>query len=376
MWSLVSEYLLIKSDSLEIKNFGKFTATNYDATIDSENKILKPAGRKFAFVPVGTKTDEEFIEFATQRLKKSRPEIERMLQKAIDIAQSKLKDGEKVDLPHIGYLFAPDKENPTLVQTAQYSLNPDNFGYTEIELPTAEKTTKQATKVQTTTKEKKSITTKAPKKEKTEKEKKKVTVNWSKIFQYAAIITAIVAVLAVVIVYYQPIIDFGKQLFAPKTTEQQITQTNTQPDQQVKPDQNTQAQQSASTKTQPDKEGSTQQTTSSEKEKSSSPTQTQTPMPTSDTTVLAKIKIKAHIPVGPDYKKYYLIVGSFVKKENAEKFKEELRKEGYPALVLSFGPNRHRVSIGGYDDPKEVIKAHDDYINRHPGKGIWLLIND
>ncbi len=384
MWSLVSEYLLRKSDSLEIKNFGKFTATNYDATIDSENKILKPAGRKFAFIPAGTKTDEEFIQFVTDRLKKSIPEIERLMEKALLEADTKLKNGEKVDLPHIGYLFAPDKQNPTLVQTAQYSLHPDNFGYTEIELPYTGKSTKprsrakatsptpkKTVKKQTTSRTSKTKTTPKPK-----KEKEKATINWTKTFKYAAIITALAAIFAVIIAYRQPIIDFSKGILTPKTTKQQVVKTNTNnPTQPSTPKKQTQKQQtSASTKT----EVTTQKATPTTEQQANPPQpkpQQTIPAP-ADTALLSSIKIRAHIPIGSNYKKYYLIVGSFLKKENAENFKQKLRYEGYPALILSFGPNRHRVSIGGYNDPMKVIKAYNDYVNRHPGKGIWLLINN
>ncbi len=382
MWSLVSEYLLVKSDSLEIKNFGKFTATNYDATIDPESNIIKPAGRKFAFIPVGTKTDEEFIEYGTKRLKKSRPEIERMLEKALIQAHAKLNNGEKVELPHIGYIFAPDKQNPTLVQTAQYSLNPDNFGYTEISLPGAGRTipkSQQKTKVehQKTQKANKNEATKkatkAKKQPKPKKNKKKVAVNWTQIFKYAAMITAIIAVIAVIIAFYQPIANYGKTLFSPK--KQKLTT-------QIEKKQNPTITKTA-TPQQPKQTQQATAATSQKKQATSTPEQTPTqaqtntkPTPTSDTTLLNPIKIKAHIALGPGYKKYYLIVGSFVKKENAENFKQQLRKEGFPALVLSFGPQRHRVSIGGHNDPQQVIKAYKQYTTKHPGKGIWLLINN
>ncbi len=391
MWSLVSEYLLIKSDTLEIKNLGKFTATNNDAAIDIENKTLRPAGRKFAFVPVATKTTEDFLDFAAKRLKKSRPEIEHLLEKAINQAQETFKKGEKIDLPHIGYLFAPDKQTPTLVITSNFSLNPDNFGYTEITLPTTEKTTTTTqatttTKTAKTTQASKTIRTKATKtakKPKPKKEKKGVVINWTNTFKYAAIITSIAAVIVVLIAFHQPIIDFGKSLFTPKHTKQTVTQT-TQPvkhpttdrgqTKPVKPQAQTAAQAQQPAKTQQQ----TTQTQAQNQPQATAQTKTQPAQTASkpDTSVLEPIKIKAHIPVGQNYKKYYLIVGSFVKKENAENFRQQLQNEGYSALVLSFGSQRHRVSIGGYNDPHKVIKAYNDYTHRHPGKGIWLLIND
>ena len=348
MWVLVSEYLLTKSNVLEIKNFGKFTSTNIDAIIDLTNKTLKPKEKKISFIPKSSHTSPEFIEFVSKTLKRKKDNVEKLINSHIIEAKEKLKKSEKIELPYIGY-FYKDNDNINFKQTAKFSLDTENFGNPGIILPNIiEKQHKKTTEPIRTSQKPQKHTKKV-------KHKKTISFSWTQTLKYSIIFIAIVAVITVI--WVLPL-NIGKNFIQSIST----TEKQKQKQQIVK---TTQAEQINNTKqTQPQKTTQNQQNLT---------VQTEATKP--DSLILAKINIKVYFPIPQGDKKYYLIVGSFIKKENAIKFKQELMQKGYSVLILSYGENRHRVSIGGFDDPHQVIKVYDDYLNRFPDKGIWLLIN-
>ena len=70
-------------------------------------------------------------------------------------------------------------------------------------------------------------------------------------------------------------------------------------------------------------------------------------------------------------------MGSYKLRENAEKFRQELIKYGYKgAVILRSKKGFFRVSLGGFDTPKQTIQTYNDYLSRFPDKQAWLIIND
>ncbi len=363
MWSLVTEYLLLENDELEIKDFGKFTASNYPAKINQETNKIIPAGRQLSFVSIAENTTADFITFLTKKLKINRPEALKLIETKTEEARKKLSEGEKVILPQVGYLFSPDRQKITLVQTTNFSLHPENFGFGEIPIPpkktpeqpqATEKTAKKTRKV------KEKVRQKAVSAKKTVKKVKKV--NWAAIVRSVFILAAISAVIILMILFYKPIVEFAKDIItSQKDTEKVATQKPVPVTQKAKPVQAQPAQPKQQAET-------TKVATTSQVQKQQQAKQ--------DSEIISSFSVKASIPLGTGYKKYYPIVGSFIKRENAEKFRQQLLSEGFSgAVILSAGPNRHRVSIGGYDTLTQVAKARDQYLAKHPGAGIWLLIN-
>ena len=87
-------------------------------------------------------------------------------------------------------------------------------------------------------------------------------------------------------------------------------------------------------------------------------------------------QLPAAQPIEKPADKYFLIAGSFLKEEQAETYKSELEKQGFPAQVVqrSWGLNSeyYRVAMYGFhektDAYAELSKAQQE------GKAVWLLI--
>ncbi len=362
MWSLVTEYLLLENDELEIKDFGKFTASNYPAKINQETNKITPAGRQLSFVSIAENTTADFITFITKKLKINRPEALKLIETKTEEAKKKLSEGEKVILPQVGYLFSPDKQKITLVQTSNFSLHPENFGFGEIPIPPKTTQTQPTEKTAKKTHKAKEKIKKTPVNPQTPKPKEKKTIQWGAIVRSVLILFAIAAVIILMILFYKPIVEFASDILSSqKDTEKVATQKPLPVTEKPSPVEKQPAE--------------TKQQTETTKIASTNLVQKQQ-QAKRDSEIIASFNIKANIPLGTGYKKYYPIVGSFIKRENAEKFRQQLLSEGFSgAVILSAGANRHRVSIGGYDTLEQVVKARDLYLQKHPGAGIWLLIN-
>ncbi len=366
MWHFVSEFLLLNADRLDIENIGTFTAKTIPAQIDENNKKAYPAKRIFEFTPKAEQTSDSFIEFIAQKLGKSIDEAKKYLNQQIkNITESKNKS-TKIDLPLIGYLKTDEQGNLRLVQTINYSLTPDNFGFTDITMP--QQINKQTTKIKEHKTTKKAKTTKTTKKTapKTEKTKQ----NSASLLKATLITLSIAAIIILIFLFRVPIINFTTNTWnnlTHKPNKHQID-ISTNPKKNIA--QNTQTQQVKQPTTQTDENSSQQQPQANSNNNTTSQPQQNTEQ------LLQQVDIKAHIYLGPGYKNYYLIVGSFTKLENANRFKQQLISEGYTnAGILLNDPTKKRVYISGYDSLEQAIEAYKQYKNRYPDRGIWLLIN-
>lgn len=70
--------------------------------------------------------------------------------------------------------------------------------------------------------------------------------------------------------------------------------------------------------------------------------------------------------------KYYLVGGSFKSEENAETFYRELVAKGVEPFHLGKRGNFYIVGIGTYDTEEEASAAKREYLDKHPGSGVWI----
>ena len=87
----------------------------------------------------------------------------------------------------------------------------------------------------------------------------------------------------------------------------------------------------------------------------------------------AKLTGTQEIKLGDNFKKFYIIVGSYKDEVNAQKSFEDLKRQGYDAVILK-GNGLNRVSIGGYDKADDFINEYNRAKGKY-GNGIWVLIN-
>ena len=84
----------------------------------------------------------------------------------------------------------------------------------------------------------------------------------------------------------------------------------------------------------------------------------------------------AAVPVRParEKKRYYVIMGAFSSRENAEKYAERIKSFGYEPEFFGFTEGRTAVGVGGTDDPEEAkafmreLKGQD-----FCPEGVWIL---
>ena len=72
---------------------------------------------------------------------------------------------------------------------------------------------------------------------------------------------------------------------------------------------------------------------------------------------------------------YFVIVGSFIQKDNADRFMETLRGQGFDPVILMSETGFHRVSVGSYEREiparTRIQQIRTNYPDYHD---TWLLI--
>ena len=72
---------------------------------------------------------------------------------------------------------------------------------------------------------------------------------------------------------------------------------------------------------------------------------------------------------------YFVIVGSFIQKENAERFMDTLRDQGFDPVILMSETGFHRVSVNSYEREVPARTRIQEIRNNYPDyHDTWLLI--
>ncbi len=76
-----------------------------------------------------------------------------------------------------------------------------------------------------------------------------------------------------------------------------------------------------------------------------------------------------------DENMFFVIVGSFIQKDNADRFMETLRNQGFDPVILMSETGFHRVSVGSYEQEiparTRIQQIRTNYPDYHD---TWLLI--
>lgn len=83
----------------------------------------------------------------------------------------------------------------------------------------------------------------------------------------------------------------------------------------------------------------------------------------------------AEVNLGQDYKKFYIIAGSFSTNKNAKQYAKQLQNFGYsPIIIDGTGHNYYRVALGAYDKTENLKTDYNKFTNKYK-KELWVLIN-
>lgn len=71
--------------------------------------------------------------------------------------------------------------------------------------------------------------------------------------------------------------------------------------------------------------------------------------------------------------KFYLIGGSFKEEENAETYMDVLKEKGFEPFKMGKYGNFYILGIGTYDTEEEAVAAKQEFLDKSPDSGIWVL---
>lgn len=77
--------------------------------------------------------------------------------------------------------------------------------------------------------------------------------------------------------------------------------------------------------------------------------------------------------ITPDSTKFYLVGGSFKNHENAEKYFQYIKKEGFEPFHLGKQGNFYLVGIDIFDNEIEAFGAQYDFLDKYPESGVWVF---
>jgi nucleoid DNA-binding protein len=78
--------------------------------------------------------------------------------------------------------------------------------------------------------------------------------------------------------------------------------------------------------------------------------------------------------IEPDTTKFYVIGGSFENAENAEKYLQRMKEEGYSPFHLGKQGSFYLVGLEIHDNEIEAYGAQYNFLDKFPDSGVWVFI--
>ena len=73
--------------------------------------------------------------------------------------------------------------------------------------------------------------------------------------------------------------------------------------------------------------------------------------------------------------KYFIIGGSFKSEENADKYIQQLKEQGYNGQNLGVFKGLNRVAMKGFSTMDEAQKELNSLLSNNPSSGVWIHVN-
>ena len=344
----VIKSILIAQDRLYIENFGTLKTKFKSAQILSNGEILPPTKQIYIDVEDNEKDNNLLNGIMNEGI--SKEEAEERIKKFVNEIKQRLDNNQNFEIENLGFIFKNKEGSYEFNQTTKESLILETVGFdsiktTEIEPAKVNKTAEKNEKTKNKKEEKVKVTEKKKPKEKvkkaTVKSKKDEHTKTKKFNSYIApIVIAVVAIIAV-IYFFDPIKNFVGDIYAKYINKENTDIKNT--DTLVTNNQVT---------------DTIQFNLDKEYKK----------------LLDAKIGDIVNVDLGNNFKKFYIIVGSFTSRENAKQMMIQMKNMGYnPVTVYQKGQTYYRVSIGAYNNADTVISEYRNYTTKY-GQS-WILIN-
>jgi hypothetical protein len=78
--------------------------------------------------------------------------------------------------------------------------------------------------------------------------------------------------------------------------------------------------------------------------------------------------------IQPEPTKFYLIGGSFIDAENAEKYFQRMKNQGYDPFHLGKQGSFFLVGLEIHDNEIEAYGAQYNFLDKYPDSGVWVFI--
>ena len=362
--SSIFKDVLLKEDNITVPGLGTFEATYQPAQLDEKTGVIYPPTKLVKLNP--DKTDDAndtLLKYVVEAYKVSNVDAKDAIDRFVKDVKEKVESKSIVTLEDVGTL-QQGEGGAIVLKAIPSKLSIDNYGMDTVEVepvPANERvaapvvantsrgkvvkgdapraaaaTTKVSTTKVTTTK------TTTVKSEKEKKENKKFP--WWLVF-----LLAFVAILTVLFFIYKDTVMgwFGKD----------------------KPVADTKTEQPANDQTKPGN-ANDGKTTSLD-----NPAESERPTIDSDLEILAQAGFSNVSPqnLGPKYKKYYLIGGSY---RDPQRANERKRAIGGKEILNVEGSDLFRVVLAGSDSAKEIVDEYNKALKRGVKPAdIWLLKN-
>ncbi len=306
--------LLYKNDCIILPGLGAFVTKYQDAKIDESNNTVLPPKKSISFDSKLVNNDKLLVEYVASRKNISYPDAHREVSKYIAGIKKRIEKSEKVVLDNIGILYL--SENKTIVLEQKFALNylAESSGLTTISAEPVVCETKKAIV----------ITDELP--DSKEDEDDNGFIKW------IVIAAAVIVVFAIVVVKF----DVLKSLNFNSTTA--VNDTT-----QIKD----------ATKTQDTLVLDTTKKVVSPVDTSNNANDTQ-PIDTIKQEIDEPVEV-APEKTKPEEGKFCIVVGSFPKKEGADRHVADLKKTGLETTIISES-GRYRVIAGAFAKREDAMK--------------------
>ena len=338
--------ILLTQDSITIPGFGTLETSYQPAQLDEKTGTIYPPA-KIVKLDTGKQTDKDnaLETYLMQHEPINQTTARLQIEQLVKDINEKLSKNETVTLDEVG-IITKDEKGDIIIKGVPNNLMIDNYGMDPVEVEAAKaqaRTSKgkvQATKrtISTTTtvsSVKTTVRETKPDTEPQEVEKKK-----SGALKWLLILLPIAALITLYILYFNQVNDWVAGLFGSKPKTEN-TQTTTPKEDTAKPVSNV-----------PDL-GETEVVDDPETK-----------------TLLDAGFSTTPLNIGSEFKKYYLIAGSFTTIKNAQKRQRELPG----SKILTVG-DQHRVYVGSSDKADDIIAQYNALKKKQPKLEVWLLKN-
>lgn len=358
--------ILLFNNSITIPGLGTFQTKYVSAKIDEKNKTIEPPTNEVIFNSNKKNNDQKLQNYLIKNHKLKEKEAEQLINEFISVTTKKLKSKANVVIDEVGILFLDDNGEINMKPIPSATLI-ESFGLNNIEMPP--KTDPKKVQKNTRRKSRKNKVEKQQKKTKTSTQKKvaeaKTTENKRtkesnpeknrKTIRTLLFLLPLVAIIVLSILYWNEIKTFTTDLVDKYANNEQLEPDNdtTESNNQI-------------------------DTNLTNKPPIQDSTQNLNQQPT-DEQLLKDAGFDHHITpidIGVNNKRYYIIVGSFSNQVNAKSRIKEIKKRGFSAQLIQSTSAPYRVTIGGDDNVKNIIKLYNDYKTKAPDMELWLLKNE